>query len=64
MKKYIKPVFIIYCALMLWLLFGQRIGRTDFTDYAIKLRSNINLFFSVEVRRLTIRNKQFPNYLS
>lgn len=43
MKKYIKPLFIVYSAVMLWLLFGQRLGHTDFTDYTDSLRNNINL---------------------
>ncbi len=54
MKKYIKPIFIIYCAVMLWLLFGQRIGRTDFSDYFQQLRQNINLI-PFETVRLFIR---------
>ena len=35
---------------MLWLLFGQRVGGTDFTDYALKLKSNINLIPFTTVR--------------
>ncbi len=43
MKKYIKPIFIIYTVIMLWLLFGQRLSHLNFTDYADKLSQNINL---------------------
>lgn len=43
MKKYIKPIFIIYSAVMFWLLFGQRLGNLDFSDYSVKLSQNINL---------------------
>jgi len=43
MKKYIKPLFIIYSAIMLYLLFGQRLRHLDFTDYYDKLSLNINL---------------------
>lgn len=43
MKKLIRPLFIVYAVIMLWLLFGQRLIRADFTDYAQKLSQNINL---------------------
>lgn len=43
MKKYIKPLFVIYTVIMLWLLFGQRLGHLNFTDYYEKLSQNINL---------------------
>lgn len=43
MKKYIRPLFIIYSAVMLWLLFGQRLSHLNFTDYTHKLSQNINL---------------------
>lgn len=43
MKKYIKPLFILYAVIMLWLLFGQRLSHLNFTDYAQKLSQNINL---------------------
>lgn len=43
MKKYIRPLFVIYSIIMLWLLFGQRLQHLDFTDYYDKLSLNINL---------------------
>lgn len=43
MKKYLKPLFIVYGLIMLWLLFGQRLHSIDFTDYAGRLSRNINL---------------------
>lgn len=43
MKKYIRPLFAVYAVVMLWLLFGQRIGTTDFSSYFSQLKDNINL---------------------
>lgn len=42
-KAIIKAVFALYAILMLWLLFGQRIGRDLFGSYWEMLQSNINL---------------------
>lgn len=39
----INTLFIIYIALMLWLLFGQRMGRELNDSYSEVLLSNINL---------------------
>jgi glycopeptide antibiotics resistance protein len=36
-------VFAIYFALMLWLLFGQRMGSISYEDYHQQLQYNINL---------------------
>lgn len=42
-KKFLKPVFIIYAVVMLWLLFGQRWGWDTGTAYLVQLREKINL---------------------
>ncbi len=34
---------ILYALLMLWLLFGQRIGHTGYGTYLWQLKSNLNL---------------------
>ncbi len=39
----IKTLFILYIVLMLWLLFGQRMGREISGSYSDVLLSNINL---------------------
>ncbi len=36
-------LFILYCAVMLWLLFFRRVGRGRYTDYLEMLRWNLNL---------------------
>lgn len=35
--------FGLYCAVMLWLLFGQRLGGIRYGDYLQQLRENVNL---------------------
>lgn len=42
-KRIIKICFAIYAVLMLWLLFGQRMGREPFGTYREMLESSINL---------------------
>lgn len=42
-KTIINAAFALYATLMLWLLFGQRIGRDMFGSYQEMLQSNINL---------------------
>lgn len=32
-KKWGKPLFVVYCLLMVWLLFGQRLGQTSIGGY-------------------------------
>ena len=39
----IKTLFILYIALMLWLLFGQRMGREYSGSYSEVILSNLNL---------------------
>lgn len=40
-KKWEKLLFGIYCAIMLWLLFGQRIGQTGSGSYVERLEKNL-----------------------
>ncbi len=42
-KRIFKICFAMYAVLMLWLLFGQRIGREPFGTYREMLESSINL---------------------
>ena len=42
-KQIIKVCFVLYGILMMWLLFGQRIGREPFGTYREMLESSINL---------------------
>ncbi len=42
-KKTTFFLFIIYCIVMLWLLFGQRIGFVIYHDYFLQLKNSINL---------------------
>lgn len=50
MKKHIRSFFFIYALIMLWLLFGQRLGQLSFTGYADKISQNINLIPFTTVR--------------
>lgn len=49
-----KTTFILYAVLMLWLLFGQRIGREHSDSYWEVINSNIN-FVPFSTIRLFIR---------
>lgn len=42
-ETFIKTAFTLYIMLMLWLLFGQRMGREPFGSYWEVVNSNINL---------------------
>lgn len=42
-RKYLTLAFAVYCALMLWLLFGQRIGNAGQREYFEVFRENISL---------------------
>lgn len=42
-KNKVKYLFILYCAVMLWLMFGQRIGGSNAETYAEALRLRLNL---------------------
>ena len=42
-KKWSKLLFILYCLLMLWLLFGQRIGQTGSGNYWQRLEKHLVL---------------------
>ena len=42
-KTITKILFILYCIVMLWLLFGQRIGRSNDLPYITQLKDNLNL---------------------
>lgn len=42
-KTPLRVIFLLYCILMLWLLFGQRIGRLTVWDYREQLLLNLNL---------------------
>lgn len=39
----LRTAFFIYCLLMLWLLFGQRLGAQDYGGYTQQLADNLNL---------------------
>ena len=39
----LRAAFFIYCLLMLWLLFGQRLGAQDYGSYTQQLADNLNL---------------------
>jgi len=39
----LRAAFFIYCLLMLWLLFGQRLGTQDYGSYTQQLADNLNL---------------------
>lgn len=59
----IKTLFILYIVLMLWLLFGQRMGRDPFGSYWEVVNSNIN-FIPFKTVKLFIRAIQgsFSDY--
>lgn len=59
----IKTSFTLYIILMLWLLFGQRMGREPFGSYWEVINSNIN-FIPLNTIRLFIRAIQssFSDY--
>lgn len=40
--KLMKAAFAVYAAIMLWLLFGQRIGGARVTDYWATVSANVN----------------------
>ena len=42
-KNTAKCLFVFYCAAMLWLMFGQRIGGSNAENYAEALRLHLNL---------------------
>lgn len=42
-KLFIWILFILYAIVMLWLLFGQRIGFVSYDDYFLRLKAKINL---------------------
>ncbi|MBR4071480.1 MAG: VanZ family protein [Clostridia bacterium] len=42
-RKIIFILFVIYSIVMLWLLYGQRIGFVRYEDYLLQLKSKINL---------------------
>ncbi len=42
-RKFITVAFAVYCALMLWLLFGQRLGAEWHSGYFDVLRENTSL---------------------
>ena len=42
-RKTILVLFIIYSVVMLWLLYGQRIGFVRYEDYLLQLKAKINL---------------------
>ena len=42
-KTTLRVIFLLYTVLMLWLLFGQRIGRLTVWDYREQLLLNLNL---------------------
>ena len=42
-QPFIRLLFLIYCAVMLWLLFGRSFGWDDGYTYEQMLRKNINL---------------------
>lgn len=49
-KTVTKILFILYCAVMLWLLFGQRLAWGSDLPYTEQLRENINLVPFATVR--------------
>ena len=55
MKRFFKTpyptLFLLYCGLMVWLLFVQRIGRVTVWDYPQQLRLNLNLIPFATIRR-------------
>ena len=55
MKRFFKTpyptLFLLYCSLMVWLLFGQRVGRVTVWDYPQQLRLNLNLIPFATIRR-------------
>ena len=60
----IKVLFGIYCATMLWLLFGQRIGGGANGAYTEQLRGNLNLVpFKTILWFATVGNKTSNQYL-
>ena len=48
---FLRFLFVLYCAVMLWLLFGRNYGWVDGLNYEQMLRQNVNL-----TPLLTIRN--------
>ena len=51
-QMWLRFLFVVYGAAMLWLLFGQRIGDgVSYTDYLARLENNINLtpFYTVKL---------------
>lgn len=58
-------LFFVYALLMLWLLFGQRMGHTSNATYWQRLIANLNLQPLDTVRRYlwVLRNSQDPDLL-
>lgn len=42
-RRVLKTAFVLYCILMVWLLFGQRAGSHAAGDYFEQLKQSINL---------------------
>lgn len=42
-RRDLRVAWVLYCALMLWLLFGQRWGLSSSGSYREQLRANLNL---------------------
>ena len=61
-KRIVKIALAIHGILMLWLLFGQRMGQLSFDDYAQQLRTNLNLhpFDTVGRYLWVLRNSADP----
>lgn len=59
-----RGLFCIYCAAMLWLLFGQRIGAGADRTYAEQLHGNLNLIpFKTIIWFATVGDKTSNQYL-
>ncbi len=59
-KALLRLAFLGYCALMLWLLFGQRLGVYWGGDYWAQVKSNLNLEPMYTLKRFVwvLRNSQ------
>ena len=60
----VRVLFCVYCGIMLWLLFGQRIGGGVNQPYVQQLQGNLNLIpFKTIIWFATVGNKTSNQYL-
>lgn len=58
-QPFLRFLFLVYCAAMLWLLFGRSSGRIEGLSYEEMLRQNINLqpLFTIKNYLYVVRHR-------